>query len=741
MSRFHRTAALIALCTVSTALLAPAARAAAPRVVMIAEDAGHGQTAAGAAAIEAMTAVAGTQGIVLDVVPAAEAGVDIVRGADAIVLAAVDGEVLPPDVEEALIDRVDAGGGLLVIGSAVDAQPGSTAFGELVGARSRADAEPALAQVQVVDGVHPASRDLPRRWQVRDHLVPLDVNPGGDAHVLAWVDEGSYGPADELAMGLEHPVVWCRQRGGGRALTSALGRAAELYDDPTFRHHLAGALAYVAGLQGGDCGATVWGNWRKTTVDDQLTDATDLEVAPDGRVYYTEHVGSALRVYDPATDLVRVAGLIPSVLGIEGGLLGLALDPAFLENGWIYTFRHVGPFDVRVSRFTLLQDGTLLDPTSEVVILPITMRFVGHQGGGLEFGPDGNLYIAVGDNTNGGCCGGYPPIDEQPHEDGRFAGYDTDAQHSAANTNSLLGKVLRITPLPEGGYAIPDGNLFPPGTPGTRPEIYTMGHRNVFHIKIDDQTGDLLWGDVGNDAVVDDPARGPRGHDEFNRTAEPGNFGWPYCIADNQPYVDHDFATGTSRGSFDCAAPINDSPRNTGLRELPPSRPALIWYPYDEGTDFPELHEGSGARVAIPGPVVRLDDPSQGSMPRFFDGTWFIADLARHWIKTVVFDEDGGVLRIQRFAPDLAPLGPIDLDVAPDGSLYVLEFGARTQLAGDPLTAQLSRYEYVGPSEDGVAGGQQPAGRGSSLPAPVTAWAAVAVLAVAWGRGRHRERA
>ena len=113
----------------------------------------------------------------------------------------------------------------------------------------------------------------------------------------------------------------------------------------------------------------------------------------------------------------------------------------------------------------------------------------------------------------------------------------------------------------DGSYAIPDGNLFAPGTDKTRPEIYAMGFRNPFRFSVDKTTGILYVGDYGPDAGAADPTRGPAGQVEFARVTEPGNFGWPYCTGDNDAYVDYDFATGTSGAAFDCAAPKNTSPQ------------------------------------------------------------------------------------------------------------------------------------------------------------------------------------
>ena len=131
----------------------------------------------------------------------------------------------------------------------------------------------------------------------------------------------------------------------------------------------------------------------------------------------------------------------------------------------------------------------------------------------MAWDAQGNLYLAVGNNT--GNVMQYAQTDERP---GRA---NWDDQRTSANTNDLRGKILRIKPQPDGTYTIPPGNLFPPGTPNTRPEIYAMGLRNPWRVSIDSKTGWVYWGDVGPDASQD-TANGPRGYDEHNQARGPG---------------------------------------------------------------------------------------------------------------------------------------------------------------------------------------------------------------------------
>src|SRR5690606_15578897 len=125
-----------------------------------------------------------------------------------------------------------------------------------------------------------------------------------------------------------------------------------------------------------------------------------------------------------------------------------------------------------------------------------------------------------------------------------------DAQKGSANTNDLRGGIIRIHPEPDGTYTIPEGNLFPPGTEKTRPEIYVMGTRNAYRISVDKKTGFVYWGDVGPDANKDSVGHGPMGHDEVNQARKPGFFGWPLFIGNNKPYNEFDLATNKSGAQF-----------------------------------------------------------------------------------------------------------------------------------------------------------------------------------------------
>jgi cytochrome c len=260
-------------------------------------------------------------------------------------------------------------------------------------------------------------------------------------------------------------------------------------------------------------------------------------------------------------------------------------------------------------------------------------------------------------------------LDERPgHE-------NSDDQRTAGNTNDLRGKILRIHPEDDGSYTIPEGNLFPEGTEKTRPEIYTMGHRNPWRVSIDSKTGYIYWGEVGPDASEDNE-RGPRGYDEFNQAKGPGFFGWPYFIADNKPYVDYDHTDDSYGEPFDVNNPVNTSANNTGLEQLPPPQKAFLWYPYGYSEEFPLM--GSAGRSATGGPVFRQADfpESDKRWPAYYEGKWLIIEFMRGWIMAVTMDENGNYKSMERLLPEENFSSAIDMKFSPDGDLYVLEYGS-----------------------------------------------------------------
>ena len=426
----------------------------------------------------------------------------------------------------------------------------------------------------------------------------------------------------------------------------------------------------------------------------ELDEPMAFDVAADGKVYIVERKG-AFKVYDPATKTTRLVAEIPvntkytNAAGVqreaEEGLVGVTLDPGFEKNGWVYLLYAEPAVMKHVLARWELQNGELVEDSKTVVLeYGVQREQCCHTGGGMAWDAQGNLYITVGNNTSNSIGS---QTDERP---GRSS---WDDQRGAANTNDLRGKILRIHPEPDGTYTIPKGNLFPPGTPDTRPEIYVMGNRNPWRVSVDSQTGYIYWGEVGPDAN-EDSNLGPRGYDELNQARGPGFYGWPYFVGDNFAYPYYDYVKDEPQAPKDPKKPMNLSVNNTGIEALPPAQPAFIYYPYGVSEAFPEV--GSGGRSATGGPVFRSADfkGAPRAFPAYYDGTWFAADLSRGWIMAIDIDDQGNYQSMGRFVPSYRPSEIIDLKFGPEGDLYVLDYGS-TWFAKS-ADSQLVRIEYNG---------------------------------------------
>src|SRR5207244_3398681 len=266
--------------------------------------------------------------------------------------------------------------------------------------------------------------------------------------------------------------------------------------------------------------------FTKVILAEKLDEPVELAVLPGERVLFIERHGY-VNLYKPAEARVRRIATIPvstkyaDSSQAEDGLLGLAADPSFAANGWVYMYYSPAGPDAKnvLARFTLIGDS--LDLASKKVLLEIPTQRLQccHTGGSIAFDRAGNRY--------------------------------------------------------------------------------------PYRISVDTHTGFIYWGEVGPDADVDSVGRGPRGYDEINQARSPGNYGWPYFVGNNQAYYRTtviDSVTTQGGPQFDPAHPVNNSPNNTGLNELPPARSAYIWYPYAPAPDVPIV--GPGGRTAEAAPVL-----------------------------------------------------------------------------------------------------------------------------------------
>jgi cytochrome c len=691
MHRFASLAlALASLC------VPVAARTQQPRVLVFSKTAGfrHSSIGVGIAAVEKLGQ---ENGFAVDATEDAGAFTqkNLARYR-AVVWLNTTGDVLDNAQQDDFERYIQAGGGYVGVHSATDTEYDWPWYGRLAGAWFNGhpgNPNVRKATYRVLDKSHPSTVGFPDTLVREDEFYNFkSIDP--TIHTLIEIDEKSY---EGGTNGAHHPMSWYHDFDGGRAWYTNMGHTEATYSEHLFLQHLLGGLRYAMGTKPVDFtrARPEENRFTRIVLAEKLDEPIELAVLPGNRVLFIERHGY-VNLYSPATGHVKRIATIPvstkyaDSSQAEDGLLGLTLDPGFAKNGWVYMYYSpAGPESENViARFHMKGDS--LDLGSKKILLEVgTQRLkCCHTGGSMAFDTKGNLYVSTGDNSNP-FFSGYAPLDERP---GRMP---WDAQKSSGNTNDLRGKIIRIHPEPDGTYTIPDGNLFPKGTAKTRPEIYTMGHRNPYRISIDSHTGFLYWGDVGPDANVDSAGRGPRGYDEINQARTAGNYGWPYFVGDNQTYYRTTFSdsvTVVPGEKFDPAHPVNRSPNNTGLTDLPPARGAYIWYPYAPSPEFPIV--GSGGRAAAAGPVFHRDDFRNAArpFPAYYDGKLFIYEFMRHWIMAVTMNSKGDLVSIERFMPSAKFSAPIEMEFGPSGDLYLLEYGT-AWFQGNP-DARLVRIEY-----------------------------------------------
>ncbi|AYY14126.1 DUF1349 domain-containing protein [Actinobacteria bacterium YIM 96077] len=638
---------------------------------------------------------------------------------DALVMFQTNGDPWNDEQKQALQNYQQNGGGIAAIHNATDMRGDYDWWDDLVGTLmpGHADTSPPEgleATVQVEDSTHPATSHLEGfEWVRSDEWYNFSTNVRGDAHVLLSMDETTYDPGGN-AMGYDHPISWCKLYDGGRAFATALGHFPSHYDEPEVIQHMVGGIEWAAGAAPGDCGGTDWGSYEKVALDQNTSAPFGLTVAPDRRVFFTELVRGEIRVFDPETHTTSTALDLDVYYGGEDGLLGITVGPNFEDTGHLYVYwspasdddSDPANFFNRVSRFTV-DENSMIDPASEEVIIEVPARRQpdepGHTGGDLDFDLDGNLLISVGDDVNPHSepSGGYAPLSER---EGTFH----DARETSANTNDLRGKLLRITPEADGGYSIPEGNLFDEADDTddeTRPEIYAMGFRNPFRFTVDPDTGWIGLADYAPDNGQDAPdTRGPAGIVEWNLIKEPGNYGWPLCIGPNEPYRDVDYTTDpvTVGDYFDCDNPINDSTRNTGKTELPVAREADMYYGY-QTSSIPEVIPPGGGLAPMGGPFYDFDPDleSETKFPEYFDGKPFFYEWSKNDVFSLLLDDAGEFRKANPYLPDMQFLAPQDMEFGPDGSLYVLEWGGG--FGRDNPDSGVYRIDYVSGSRSPMA--------------------------------------
>ncbi|MBP2326184.1 PKD repeat protein/glucose/arabinose dehydrogenase/type 1 glutamine amidotransferase [Kibdelosporangium banguiense] len=654
------------------------------------------------------------------------------------------GNVLNPAQESAFEGYIRAGGGYVGVHAAAETEPDWQFYQDLVGTKVTGVSGVSTGNVQVADRAHPSTETVARTLTLTEEWYNFAKNVRGSEHVLATVDERSFSGG---TMGFDHPISWCQDHVGGRSWYTGLGHSIESYRANNFRKHLLGGITWAAGVVEGDCGATVLGNYEKVTLNDEPGEPMSLAVLPDGRVLHNTR-GGEIRMYDPKTGASPVINTIPVYSHDEDGLQTLAIDPDFATNKWVYVY-YAPPLNTPVdnpatpgvnegdapatsndpkawdafkgynqlSRFKLV-DGPSprLDMASEqqIIRVDVDRGICCHVAGKVKFDGKGQLYLITGDDTNASGSDGFTPINDAPTQ-----GPGYDAQRSAGNTNDLRGKLLRIKVRPNGTYTIPVGNLFNEAEDfdnKTRPEIFLMGLRNPFRFDVD-KSGMVYVGDYSPDSRTSSPTRGPEGTGRWFATRTAGNYGWPFCVQPSLPYVDFDFTTRTPGQTFNCGAPVNLSPRNTGRTTLPAVQQAQFWYTYEARTPCPGSYLqnppipcdfkwpviGTGGVGPHGGPIYSYDSASTSAtkFPEYYQDSVVFGEFTRDKLFMMRTDGKGNLVGVEQFLPGFVFDNPMEMEFGPDGNLYVLEYGDGF-FRPNP-DAQLSVIRYVKGTRSPVA--------------------------------------
>lgn len=453
-----------------------------------------------------------------------------------------------------------------------------------------------------------------------------------------------------------------------------------------------------------------------TVVDPTLSEPTrmDVQVVRNGNsishinVFFVERLGK-VKMYDGAQKKVVTLGSIAvwakSGQQNDNGLMGIALDPGFVQNRHVFFWYSPNQLRgqnrlLRLSRITLNADYTLNMATEKVLIeIQASTTDQWHSGGPMQFDSYGDLWVAIGNNSRDLNLGA--DLNSPFPAANSCNVMSTDSSHSSewgpSNTANMRGGFIRIHPddnAPNGKYSIPRGNFGEywadrfeqegktalaaeyRDPKKVLPEVYVKGERSNYSISVHPTKRWLAWGTVNFSSNFD----------EFNVTRNPVFTGFPYFHANN--------AATCKNLNMTPASPVNNSPLNSGVKQLPPAVPGAL---------------NNHVNVAIGGPIYAFDpslnltDPSNGNkpvkFPMHFDNTWILSGFDANLLWVAKLDTSNNGLKVSgspsRQSGDLfpTPRNHIQSMYGADGALYILNYDGHYNQARNP---GVMRITYTG---------------------------------------------
>jgi glucose/arabinose dehydrogenase len=516
-----------------------------------------------------------------------------------------------------------------------------------LGASCGPEAATALAQM-ARGGLHLES-DPSFHFDDRFRRMYAASTPAGESVALSLIRAGFAHADGKGKQAADLAAAEAQARGGGQG---CLWGGASTSPSRTLAPAATNASTAAASV------ATLPAGFSDEIVASGIRQATVMAFLPDGRILIAGKPGTIQVVKNGSllpTPLLDISQDNPDVSArrinyySDRGLVGLAIDPNFATNGYIYVNyayaipgqNLADPTVAHISRFTVV--GDTASPSSEKVIVgtintpcPATPdggdclpNYYGvHQGGNLRFAPDGMLFASTGDGS-------------------QFNTSDAKSLN-AQNINSLAGKILRIDTNGAGLNTNPFWNQNPnPNAASSK--VWAVGFRNPFRVNFRPGTSIPYVGDVGNDKW-----------EEVNVGATGANFGWPCFEGPDQ-------GASLFRTSSVCT-PLYTNPPPSGLKA------PLTAY----------SHNGAGAAVTGGAFYTGTSYPTQ------YRGAYFFADYANGWIKYLTVNaSDGLVNGATDFASSVT--APTDVEMGPDDSLYYLSFAYDS-------TSALHRIRFVGGS-------------------------------------------